>query len=215
MANVSVLKLGATGGETMASGDTVGVSAGGTGATTLTGLLQGNGTGAVTTVTNSSTVGQVLRVTGSSAYGFGALDLADADAVTGVLPFANGGQDIVSGRATGQTAANSSVATLTVGGSDATYKVSGNILVTTSSGESFSITADWTDEGNTARSCSIPLVRIGTGGLTANTSFSFGAVPYPSVDLHLRCKASTAITIKTSGTFTGCTYNVEGVIVKT
>jgi hypothetical protein len=31
----------------------------------------------------------VLRVTGSSAYGWGALDLADTDAVTGALPVAN------------------------------------------------------------------------------------------------------------------------------
>jgi hypothetical protein len=53
--------------------------------TTLTGILQGNGTSAVTAITNSSTVGQVLRVTGTSTYAWGALDLADTDAVTGVL----------------------------------------------------------------------------------------------------------------------------------
>ena len=40
-------------------------------------------------VSNSSTVGQVLRVTGASTYAFGAVDLADTDAVTGVLPLAN------------------------------------------------------------------------------------------------------------------------------
>ena len=67
------------------------VSEGGTGASTLTGLLQGNGTGAITGITNSSTVGQVLRVTGASTYAWGALDLADTDAVTGILPIANGG----------------------------------------------------------------------------------------------------------------------------
>jgi hypothetical protein len=55
----------------------------------LTGLLQGNGTGNVSVVTNSSTVGQVLRVTGASTYAFGAVDLADTDAVTGLLPQAN------------------------------------------------------------------------------------------------------------------------------
>lgn len=118
------------------------------------------------------------------------------------------------GRATGQTAANSSVATLTVGGTDASYKVSGNILVTTSSSESFSLYVDWTDEGNTARSTAIPLIRIATGGLTPNTAAAFGAVPYPSIDIHIRCKSGTAVTIKTAGTFTGCTYNVEGYIQK-
>lgn len=65
------------------------VAQGGTGAATLTGLLQGNGTSAVTVVPNSTTVGQTLRVTASNTYGFGALDLADGDAVTGVLPDAN------------------------------------------------------------------------------------------------------------------------------
>lgn len=37
----------------------------------------------------SSTVGQTLRVTGASTYAWGALDLADTDAVTGLLPYAN------------------------------------------------------------------------------------------------------------------------------
>lgn len=68
---------------------TLSVGGGGSGATSLTGLLQGNGTSAFTVVTNSSTVGQVLRVTGAAAYGWGALDLADGDAVTGLLPVAN------------------------------------------------------------------------------------------------------------------------------
>lgn len=67
------------------------VANGGTGAATLTGLLQGNGTSAFTAITDSSTVGQVLRVTGASTYAWGALDLADSDAVTGILPVANGG----------------------------------------------------------------------------------------------------------------------------
>ncbi|MBI5456882.1 hypothetical protein HY969_04035 [Candidatus Kaiserbacteria bacterium] len=67
------------------------VSEGGTGASTLTGLLQGNGTGAFTAVSDSSTVGQVLRTTGASTYAWGALDLSDTDAVTGTLPIARGG----------------------------------------------------------------------------------------------------------------------------
>src|SRR3989338_2171369 len=61
------------------------VSNGGTGASTLTGLLQGNGTGAFTALTDSSTVGQILRVTGASTYAWGALNLADTDAFTGTL----------------------------------------------------------------------------------------------------------------------------------
>jgi len=85
---------------------TLPVANGGTGATTLTGLLQGNGTSAITVISNSSTVGQVLRVTGASTYAWGALDLADSDAITGVLPITNGG----TGGATGASAISKSVA---------------------------------------------------------------------------------------------------------
>ena len=75
---------------------TLPVGNGGTGATTLTGILQGNGTSAISAIANSSTVGQVLRVTGTSTYAWGALDLADTDAVTGVLDETNGGTGLSS-----------------------------------------------------------------------------------------------------------------------
>jgi len=67
---------------------TLPVANGGTGATTLTGTLIGNGTSAFTAAT-SSTVGQVLRCTGANTFAYGAVDLADTDAVTGDLPFSN------------------------------------------------------------------------------------------------------------------------------
>lgn len=60
----------------------------------LTGILQGNGASAMTVISNSSTAGQVLRVTGASTYGWGAIDLADADAITGALPAANVGNGL-------------------------------------------------------------------------------------------------------------------------
>jgi len=78
-----------TGTVLVTGGADVTVADGGTGASTLTGLLQGNGTSAITGITNSSTAGQVLRVTGASTYAWGALDLADTDAVTGTLPAGN------------------------------------------------------------------------------------------------------------------------------
>lgn len=65
------------------------VAQGGTGAATLTGLLQGNGTSAFTAITDSSTVGQALRVTGTNTYAWGAINLASSSAVTGNLPVTN------------------------------------------------------------------------------------------------------------------------------
>ena len=69
------------------------VAQGGTGATSFTGLLNGNGTAPMSAIT-SSTVGQVLRVTSANTFAFGALDLADTDAITGMLPVGNGGTNL-------------------------------------------------------------------------------------------------------------------------
>lgn len=118
------------------------------------------------------------------------------------------------GRSTGQTAAVASVATYTLGGSDASYEVSANVLVTTSSAEAFTVTCAYTDESNTARTQTMPFVLL-AGTTAAAINFGQGAVPYEGIPIHLRCKASTTITIATTGTFTGATYNVEGIIKQT
>lgn len=117
------------------------------------------------------------------------------------------------GRATGQTAANASVATYTLGAADQSFEVSANVLVTTSSAEAFTVTVDYTDEGNTARTITLNFQLVG-GTIGTNIASANGAVPYEGIPLHIRCKASTTITIKTAagGTYTGCTYNVEGII---
>jgi len=70
------------------NGTDIAVADGGTGVGTLTGTVIGNGTSAFTAAT-SSTVGQVLRCTGANTFAYGAVDLADTDAITGDLPFAN------------------------------------------------------------------------------------------------------------------------------
>ena len=54
---------------TITIGGTLGVANGGTGATTLTGILLGNGTSAISAVTDG-TVGQVLSTDGSGTYSF-------------------------------------------------------------------------------------------------------------------------------------------------
>jgi len=120
-----------------------------------------------------------------------------------------------SGRATGQTAANSSVATYTVGAADGSFIISGNVLVTASTTHSFQLECAYTDEGGTARTVTFNVQQLGGTLVTSITNIT-GVGPYEGVPLHIRCKASTSITIRTNsgGTYTSVTYNVEGNIMQ-
>jgi hypothetical protein len=117
------------------------------------------------------------------------------------------------GRQTAQSGADSSVATYTVGGSDGSFLVSANVLVTTATLHNFTVTCAYTDEGNTSRVVTLQFSNLAGTFVTAIANAA-GAVPYEGVPLHIRCKASTAITIASAagGTYTTVTYNIEGQI---
>lgn len=104
------------------------------------------------------------------------------------------------------------IGSYTVGAADGTFEVSANILVTTATTHSFTVTCAYTDEGNTARTTTLNFSTV--AGVISNAAITnvAGAVPYEGVPLHIRCKASTTITIATTGTFTTVTYNGEGYI---
>lgn len=112
------------------------------------------------------------------------------------------------GRVTAQTAANANVGTYAVGASDATFKVSGNILVTASTTHTFTMTCTYTDEGNTARTLTLQF-SLTAGTNTTSIANANGAVPYTGLELMIRCKAGTNIVFATTGTFTTVTYNAE------
>lgn len=118
------------------------------------------------------------------------------------------------GRATAQVAANASVATYTVGAADGSFVVSANVLVTTATTHTFTVTCTYTDEGNTSRVVTMNFSTL--AGVISNAAITniAGTVPYEGVPLHIRAKAATAITIATTGTFTTVVYNVEGAIVQ-
>jgi hypothetical protein len=117
-----------------------------------------------------------------------------------------------SGRQTGQTAADASVATFTVGSLDASFLVSANVNVITATAHSFTVTCTYTDETNTSRTTTFTFTLLATQ-LTAITNVT-GVGAYEGVPQHIRAKAGTTITIATTGTFTTVTYNVEGYITK-
>jgi len=55
-----------------------------------------------------------------------------------------------------------------------------------------------------------------TGAFVTTITNGTGAGPYEGVPLHIRCKASTTITIRTqaAGVYTTVTYNAEGSITQ-
>lgn len=118
-----------------------------------------------------------------------------------------------SGRVTAQTGASASVAAYTVGAADGTFIVSGNVNVTAATTASFTMTVAYTDETNTARTLTLTFSQLTGTLLTAITNVT-GVSAYSGVPMHIRCKASTSITIATTGTFTSVTYNAEGYITQ-
>jgi len=116
-----------------------------------------------------------------------------------------------SGRSTAQTAAVTSIATYTVGGSDGSFIVSGNVNVTTATSHSFTMTCSYTDETNTSRVLTFNFSNVG-GTIATTITNAGGAVPYEGIPMHIRARAGTSITIGTTGTFTTVTYNAEGTI---
>jgi len=114
------------------------------------------------------------------------------------------------GRQTAQAGAIASLASYTVGASDGSFIVSGNILITAFTAGTISMTVAYTDEGNTARTLTLNFSSV--GGVLATTAGAAGA--FEGVPLHIRAKASTAITVATTvSVFTG-TYNCESVIAQ-
>lgn len=118
-----------------------------------------------------------------------------------------------SGRVTAQSAAAAAFAAYTVGAADGSFLVSANVNVTTSTLHSFTVTVTYTDETNTSRTLVLTFSQI-AGVLVSTITNTTGAGPYEGLPLHIRCKASTAITFATVGTFTTVAYNAEGVITQ-
>lgn len=173
--------------------------AGSTGNTRLTasslGALTSGGTSKVSINGNAAGPNNIETYSGVSTVGYG------VPAIYGT------------GRSAAQTAAVATVATYTNGAADGSFVVSANVNVTASTTHSFTTTVTYTDETNTSRVLTLNYSQLTGTLLTAITNVQ-GVGAYEGVPLHIRCKASTAITIATTGTFTSVTYNVEGFITQ-
>lgn len=116
-----------------------------------------------------------------------------------------------SGRSTAQTAAVASAATFTPA-ADGSFLVSANVLLTTPGTlANFTCTCAYKSEDGTSRTLTLPFVSLSGSTLTAIVS---ATTLYEGVSVRIRAQSGTAITIATSGTFTGCTYNIEADITQ-
>ena len=120
---------------------------------------------------------------------------------------------VASGRFAAQIAAKASLVTYTPA-ADASFEISANVLVTTATTHSFTFTCTYTDEGNTARTATLPFLLVAGSTITNTIANAAGAVPYQGLPMRIRAKASTAITCQTTGTFTTVVYNAEAVITQ-
>ncbi len=112
-----------------------------------------------------------------------------------------------------QTAAKAIVAQFTLSAADGVVVILSTVNVTASTLHSFSVQVDYTDETNTAQTETLTYTQLNAASVSVITNGT-GTGPYNGVALTLRCKASTSVTVKTTGTFTSVSYNVGATIAQ-
>ncbi len=121
---------------------------------------------------------------------------------------------VAAARVTAQSAANSSIASFTVGAADGSFEVSMNMNVTAATVLSTSLNCDYTDESNTARTMIFPTTSLSGSFLSGGLVTATGAFETPT--MHIRCKTGTSIKLYTAaGTFSSVTYTAEGIVKQT
>ena len=116
------------------------------------------------------------------------------------------------GRLTDQAAAVAAVTTYTTPAADGSYEITANVQVTSSTTHDFSVIATYTDETGTERVTTLVFQWLNGTTTSVISNAAFGVGPYPSVPLPIRAKASTTITVATTGMFTAVNYHVEAAI---
>lgn len=198
--NLSVIAGSATSAATNKNGGTLILKAG---------TSTGSGTGQVQIQTFPGTAGSTSDNTAITAINFNGNGIASTYA-----NISTAGQGIPSiyayNRSTAQTGAIGSLATYTLPATDGSFLVSANINITAFTAGTFNTTVTYTDETNTSRTLTLNFSSItGTLGITLAAAGAFEGIP-----VHIRAKASTSITVATSGTFTTLTYNAEASITQ-
>jgi hypothetical protein len=110
------------------------------------------------------------------------------------------------GRFAGVVAAAQTVFAFQVPGIDTSYELEANLNITTLGSGNINVQVVYTDETGAVRTAFqvFQLVNGSTQTALATAAAFMGYVT------RIRAKAGTTVTMSTTGTFTGCTYNVEG-----
>jgi hypothetical protein len=114
----------------------------------------------------------------------------------------------VHGRQTAQTGAIASLATFKVGATDSTFEIGGNVNVTAYVAGSFSMVIAYADETNTLRTAYLNFSNLAGA---VNTAIA-AAGPFHGFPITIRAKATSTMTLSTTGVFTNLTYNAEAII---
>ena len=114
-------------------------------------------------------------------------------------------------KALAQTAANASVAAYANTSTDGIFEVGATVKVITATTHDFTVTVSYTDTGNTARTLTLTFNKI-DGTTVTNIVNAGGTANYNGLVQQIAVKASTTITIATTGTFTTVNYDIWGTI---
>lgn len=147
-------------------------------------------------------VSATVKIANLSGIGTGIVT-ADVDGIlvkgtgtaTGVVAFAD---------LTGQTTANTSIATYTPG-ANGTYRIGGYLTSTAISAGTLNFAVTYTDETNTSRTQTFAVMGTTTQNITTTGSFTFP-------DIQIRAKSGVAIIVKTTFTGVSTTYDVGATI---
>lgn len=110
-----------------------------------------------------------------------------------------------------QVNATVTLATYTTPAADGSYEISANLNLTVSTTVTMTVTCSYTDEANVARVLTLPFLLL-AGTFVASITTAQGNIPYESIPITIRTKASSVITIATAGVVTAVTYTGEGII---
>lgn len=176
------------------------------------GIVNSSGSFNFTTGDGSSNVGGRFSALGINTTTPSAGAIALAGKVTTLNGVATAGIGVpaiyAAANVTAQAAANASICTYTNGAADGDFEVSGQVNVTAATGIATTLTFTYTDVSNTSRSMIMPIQQVSGTFVAAGAITGTGAWETPV--MHIRAKASTAITGLTStGTFTGVTYSAS------